>query len=580
MLVLRDYQTDAIKAIYEYWDKGKGKNPLVSAPTGSGKSLIIAELVKKICTEWPEVRIACVTHSRELIDQNEKELRGHYPDASTGVYCAGLNRKQTQARITFASIQSIYNHVFDLGKKDIIIIDEAHRIPRNTQTQYGRFLEDMKFANPSVVAIGLTATPYRSDSGLLYEGEDRLFDGLCYEVEIQKLVDQGYLVPVISKGGLHQIDLSDVHIRMGDYKKDELEKAADIPELVKNAVVEIIKYGEHRKSWLIFASGVKHAQHVCEELNRNNIDCEVVIGSTETNKRDDIISRFKKGTLKCIVNVGVLTTGFNSPMCDLIALLTATKSTGKYVQMIGRGMRTYPDKEDCLVLDFGGNILLHGPIDSVSPKISKGDGTGEPPAKMCPECQEIVHISVMICPCCEHEFPPRKEARHGSTSYDGAVMESQMSSSFVDISSIYCSRHKKEGSPDSLKVEFISEFKDDYGIKVEKVYPMWLCLDHTGYACEKAMSVVRQFGGNARNVTDALKECDYWKVPISIKVKPRGKFFDVVGIKFAPVESTKQQKIGETPLHTKEKSATATTHTPAQKHVSIGLGVTCWRNRG
>jgi DNA repair protein RadD len=546
-MILREYQQEAIKSIYEYWDTEKGKHPLVSAPTGSGKSLIIADLCKRICNEWPEVRIVCLTHSRELVDQNEKEIREHYPESSTGVYCAGLNRKQTQARITFASIQSVYNHVFDLGKKDVVIIDEAHRIPRDAHTQYGRFLEDMKFANPNYTCVGLTATPYRLDSGLLHEGEDRLFDGICYEVEIQKLVDQGYLVPVISKGGLHQIDLSSVHIRMGDYKKDELERAADVPELIKNAVTEIIHYGQNRKSWLIFASGVKHAQHVCEELHRNNIGCEVVVGTTNTTDRDDIISRFKKGTLKCVVNVGVLTTGFNSPMCDLIALLTATKSTGKYVQMIGRGMRTYPEKEDCLVLDFGGNVLLHGPIDSVSPKIKKGDGTGEAPAKMCPECQEIVHISALICPQCEYEFPLRPEARHGCTAYEGAVMESQVSSTFVDITSMYCSRHKKDGSPDSLKVEFISEFKDDYGLKVEKVYPMWLCLDHSGYAYEKARSAVKQFGGNAKNVTDALKESEYWKTPISIKVKPNGRFFDIVGIKFAPVDTTKQTKFGVTP---------------------------------
>lgn len=537
-MILRDYQEESINSIYEYWDKEKGKHPLISMPTGSGKSVVIAEFCRRTCVNWPDVRIVCVTHSRELVDQNEKELREHYKDASTGVYCAGLNRKQTQARITFASIQSVYNHVFDLGKKHIVIIDEAHRIPRKVQTQYGRFLEDMKFGNPNFVVIGLTATPYRLDSGLLHEGEDRLFDGICYEVEMQRLIDAGYLVPIISKGGIKEIDLSNVHIKMGEYKKDELEKAADDPALIKSAVAEIIKYGEKRRAWLIFASGVKHAEHVADEFRTLGIDCEVVVGTTPTAERDDILFRFKTGKLRCVINVGVLTTGFNNPCCDLIALLTATKSTGLYVQMVGRGSRTYHGKEDCLLLDFGGNVLRHGPVDSVSPKTTPGgDGTGKAMAKKCPQCDELVALASRYCPRCDFQFPELPEARHGLKAYDGAVMEAQVSTTLIDITDIYYSRHKKEGSPDSLKIEFISHIKDDYGIKIEKVYPMWLCLDHNGFACEKGRSVVRQFGGNAKNVTDALKECEYWKKPIKIKVKPSGRFYEVVGIKFMEPET-------------------------------------------
>ena len=213
---LRKYQQDAIEALFAYWETGKGKNPLIVMPTGSGKSLIIAEFCKQICTESPHVRISCVTDSRELIAQNEKELRKHYEDASTGVYSAGLGRRQTQAQITFAGIQSVYTQASIFGKQDIILVDEAHMIGKESQTRYGRFMNEMKALNPDVVVVGLTATPYRLDSGVLHEGEGALFDGIAHCTDLKQLIKAEYLVPVISKGGVKKIDLAKVpHSRRG-----------------------------------------------------------------------------------------------------------------------------------------------------------------------------------------------------------------------------------------------------------------------------------------------------------------------------------------------------------------------------
>lgn len=531
---LRDYQQEAIEGLFHYFETEKGKAPIVVAPTGSGKSLIIAAFCKRVCTETSNVRIMIVTDVKELISQNEKELKALWPEANTGIYSAGLNKRDTRAQILFAGIQSVYSKVFDFGRVDIVIIDEAHMIGRTSDTRYHKFFSDLHMANHNTCIWGCTATPYRLDSGMLHEGDNALFDGIAYNVEMKKLIKDGYLVPVISKGGLKNINLSGVHIQAGEYKANELARAADDPELIKEAISEIINFGSDRKSWLIFAAGVDHAGHIASVLRERDVDCAVVTGDTPNVERDRIVDSFRRGNLRCVVNVGVLIKGFNNPRCDLIALLTSTKSTCKFVQMVGRGMRPYEGKHNCLLLDFGGNVLEHGVIDEIDPihrKTVFGDPKKGDPTKQCPQCQAIMNIRVHRCECCGYDFPI--VAPHGNTAYDGAVMSGQVTP--IEIVDFWVGRHKKPGRPDSLKLSFFDA--------VDKEYCMWLAIDHGGYATEKGLSVISKFGGKSKTVDEALKEWSYWRKPIGISVKPRGKFFEIVGVKFAPIDTTKQQTI-------------------------------------
>ena len=535
---LRDYQQEAVDALFDYWESGLGKNPLVCAPTGSGKSVIMAEFERKTCVDWPDVRIMCITDSRELIEQNEKQLRKHWVDASTGAYSAGLGRKQTAGQITFAGIQSVYNKAFDFDKIDIVIVDECHMIPRKDQTRYGTFLKDMLIANPDLVVIGFTATPYRLDSGVLHEGKGAMFDGIAYVCEMKKLISEGYLVPVVSRGGVQNIDLSEVHVRAGEYAANELAHAADDPILVELAVKEIVQCGHDRKAWLIFASGVQHAEHVAEEIRKYGIKCEVVTGETPHDKRDSIVKRFKDGAIQCMVNVAIFTKGFDAPRCDMIALLMATKSTGRYVQIVGRGMRPYPGKEDCLLLDYGQNVTTHGMIDAIDP-VRKKDllfhVKRAPPTKICPKCSVFMHARTKICPGCGYEFPV--VANHGTVAYEGAVLSSQQKAVVIEIPEEYrVLRHKKEGKPDSVRVIFCDN--------VGREHSMWLALDHGGYAAEKARAIVKQFGGSAKTVNEALQEYYYWRKVTHIKIVPKGKFDTIVGFVFEKNQSTQQSIFG------------------------------------
>lgn len=533
-ITLRDYQQAAIGALFEYWEEERGRNPLIVCPTGAGKSLIIGEVCKKICTESPHVRILVIAHVKELILQNEAELKGYWPGANTGIYSAGVGQRNTTAQIIFAGIQSVFNRAFEFGKIDIVVIDEAHSISREAQTRYGKFLKDLKTANPNIVLVGCTATPFRMSEGLLHEGDGALFDGIAHCTEIKKLIKEGYLVPPISKGGVRKIDLTNVHLQAGEYNSSELAYAADDPELIRQAVEEVVNYGKDRRAWLVYASGVLHAQHVLNEIKKNGVDCEMVTGETPKEERDEIIARFKDGKIKCLVNVMVLAVGFNAPICDMIALLTATKSAGKYIQICGRGLRTHPGKENCLILDYGSNILTHGPLDEIDPIKRKNIFCMEkkaPPMKECPQCRAIVHARVTEC-ACGYKFPV--SAPHGSEAYAGAVLAEQIKPEVVPIAGTWISRHTKAGSPDSVKVCFYTQ--------LDKEYYMWLGLDHSGYYREKSLATVRKFGGKANTVEEALKESPYWKPVSAIQVRPRGKYWDVLGIVFGPNQQSKDGK--------------------------------------
>lgn len=366
MLELRPYQRAAIDGLYDYWSSKKGDNPLIVSPTGSGKSLIIAHLVKDAMS-FPGTRVLVLTHVKELLEQGATELLNLYREADVGFYSASLKKKMLHRAVTFAGIQSIHKRAFDMiPPPDLVIVDECHLIPRSDSTRYNKFLSDLKLANPAVKIVGLTATPYRLDSGWLHKGEGAIFDGIAYDIPVADLMEQGFLAPVVSKAGARKIDLSEVGHRGGEFIESELAKAASDPELVRETVAEIVQYGADRKAWLIFACGVIHANMIRDEFQAHGIEAHVVTGADGMTERAEKIERFRRGAYKCLINVNVLTTGFNVPHVDLIGIVRATESAGLYVQIVGRGTRLAPGKTDCLA--EGQKVLTnHGliPIEDI-----------------------------------------------------------------------------------------------------------------------------------------------------------------------------------------------------------------------
>lgn len=475
---LRPYQQEAVNAVYEHL-RARDDNPCVVIPTGGGKTPVIATICRDAVSLW-EGRIVILAHVKELLEQAADKLRAIAPEIPVGIYSAGLKRKDLGYAVTIAGIQSVYQRACDLGPVDLIIVDEAHLIPADGEGMYRQFLADARVVNPHVRVIGLTATPFRMKTGAICEPES-ILNEVCYEIGVRELIVQGYLSGLRTKAGSGRIDTSGLHVRAGEFVASEVEDLMDERSLVDGACVEIIEHTRDRRAVLIFSSGVRHGRHIVEVMrNRHGVECGFVTGDTPAGVRAAILDRFRSGELKHLCNVNVLTTGFDAPHVDCVALLRPTMSPGLYYQMVGRGFRLSPGKADCLVLDFGGNVIRHGPVDAIriEPE-SRGDG--DAPAKECPACQALVAAGYQVCPECGHEFPDREASTHDAQATTEGILSGQTTCEEHRISEATHHVHFKRGDPSApptMRVEYRCGFNT--------YFSEWVCFEHEGYALSKA----------------------------------------------------------------------------------------------
>lgn len=526
MLELRPYQAASIDALFDYWSEKPG-SPLIVLPTGAGKSLVIGTLIKRLVTEYPDMRILNVTHVKELIAGNFMELMGIWPFAPAGIFSAGLGRRDANAQIIFGGVQTIASKTQAIGHIDVVFVDEAHLMPRKSETQYGKLIAGLKAINPDLKLVGLTATPFRLGEGLLTEGEDALFDDVCYEKPVAEMIDEGYLCRPISKGMSTGYDLSGVGKSGGDYKQGALQKAVDQMDVNRAVVDEIMGYGENRRAWLLFCSGVEHAYHMRDEIRSRGISCETVCGDTPPAERDRILADFKAGNIRAVTNNSVMTTGTNIPRIDLLAMCRPTLSASLYLQMIGRGLRLFPGKENCLVLDFAGNVSKHGPIDAVDPGEAR-TGTGDAPVKCCPQeeggCGSLVHASAKVCPDCGHEFPVNEDPKIAANAQDTPILSKDAATPRTVTSRTFRFHEPKDpNKPPSVKVTYIA------GVTAINE---WLCPQHQGFAKSKADRFWTKHGGQRpfpSDVMEWLKRQSELRDTAEISVRPKGRYWDVVG---------------------------------------------------
>jgi DNA repair protein RadD len=262
-------------------------------------------------------------------------------------------------------------------------------------------------------------------------------------------------------------------------------------------------------------------------LRERGVSCATIFGDTPSTERDHIIAAFKRVEIRALASMGVLTTGFNAPAVDLIAMLRPTKSTGLYVQMAGRGTRLAPGKENCLVLDFAGNVARHGPIDAVKPTVAcrlRGPGKGDSLArtKDCPACHSVVAAAVRECPC-GHQFaaPNSNIAPRASTL---AILSSQPAQ-WVEVSEVSYRRHDKPGKQPSMRV--------DYECGLAR-HSEWICFEHPGYARQKAVAWWQQRSAAPvpTTVSDALEAAGTLPTPSHLYVRPKGRFTEVLKYRF------------------------------------------------
>ena len=406
MIQPRDYQIIANNALFDCLNR-RMKRLLVCMPTGTGKSILIAMFIYQVLSEWPLTRILAMTHVKELIKQNSDKLGEIWPTAPYGILSAGLKKKEFNLPIIFAGVATAFNNIVALGWIDIILVDEAHLMNGKDDSMYGEIINALLKLNPNLVVIGWTATPYRTNVGMLTESG--IFTDIAIDMTTMKwfnwFIDSGYMSMLIPKRTNTTLDVSKVRITAGEFNQRGLEEAVDVRDINYLACKETCELGADRQSWLTFASGVKHAEHLAEMFRNFGIPTAAVHSKMKSSKRDTVIADFKSGKLRNLVNKGVFTTGQDHPPIDLICDLNPTKSTGLHVQKYGRGSRPFEGKINCLGLDFAGNVPLLGPIND--PVIPRPKGTGAPgvaPIRICDQCGTYNHASARFCYVCGFEF--------------------------------------------------------------------------------------------------------------------------------------------------------------------------------
>lgn len=531
MTELRPYQRAAIDAVHAYWDRGGG-NPLVDLATGTGKSVVLAQLVRDVVEAY-DARVLVLTHVKELVEQDLRATLRLWPQCPAGINSAGLGRRDLRSQVLFGSIQSVFKQDgYSLGPRHLVVIDEAHLVPRSGDGMYLTLINKLREVVPDLRVVGLTATPYRLDSGRLDEGDGRLFDDIVYSYGIGDGVSDGFLSPLTSKNGLSGIiDVRGVAKLGGEFKAGALEAAANKDVLVRAAVADMIERGADRRGWIVFCSGVDHCETVRAELATNGVSVASVTGETPKDERDRAIRQFKAGELRALTSVGVLTTGFDAPHVDLIAMLRPTLSTGLYVQMLGRGTRLAAGKSDCLVLDYSGNVRRHGPVDAIeilgqsgAPGKSEKTEVDTVRAKECPQCQALVALRTMECMDCGYAWPvePKHEAKADE---EAAVMVREVEERWLTVDGISARPHVSASGNLSLRVDYFVGLKS---------YPEWLALGQFGFAGEKAGLWWKRMTGMSAEGVDVdgadrlIREGDAAIDCSAIRIKRDGKYWRVV----------------------------------------------------
>ncbi|MCL7939731.1 DEAD/DEAH box helicase [Halomonas sp. ATCH28] len=383
---LRPYQQEAVRRVVAHF-RGSDEPAVVVLPTGSGKSLVIAELAR-----LARGRVLVLAHVRELVEQNHAKYQAYGLEAD--IFSAGLGRKEAGRQVVFGSVQSVMRSLerFDDGNFTLLVIDECHRVSPAEDASYRRVIDRLRTANPRLKVLGLTATPYRLGQGFIYHrhhhgmvrGEaDAFFRDCVFEQPLRLMVRQGYLAePRRIDAAVERYDFSAlVPASSGLFREEELNRVVAGHRATPGIIAEVVARAADRQGVMLFAASVAHAEEILGYLPAG--EAALVTGETPSAERERLICAFKARELKYLVNVAVLTTGFDAPHVDLIAILRPTESVSLYQQIVGRGLRLSPGKRDCLVLDYAGN-----PWDLYAPEVGspKPAGDSEPVQVECPAC--------------------------------------------------------------------------------------------------------------------------------------------------------------------------------------------------
>ena len=531
----RWYQSQANDAVWKYLAEKQG-NPVVVLPTGAGKSLLIALLIRQ-ALEFGG-RVVVLAHRKELLQQNADEIRASIPGVDVGIYSAGLKKKEIHNAVVVAGIQSVFRKAEDLGRRHLVLVDECHLCSDLEESMYSMFLNAMK-QQEGLRVVGLSATPFRTGTGPIC-GPDRIFQRIVFEAKTAQLIAEGFLCPITNKVAEAEVNTDKVGLRGGEFVESEMQAAFDVDEKVQAACVEILAKCVNRHSVLVFASGIHHAEQIAELLPGS----AVVTGETLPIERAETLRRFVAGELRFLVNVDVLTTGFNARCVDAIAILRATMSPGLFCQMVGRGLRLHESKQNAFLLDFGGNIARHGSIDDEDFGRSEGKGRAGVAAengrgKKCPSCELDVSPSTVVCPECNFIFPRERELKHDITADETSQLTGATPLEEWEVRDVIVRVHTKKDddeAPQTVRVDYVCAKEGASGNLTTITIPEWTCPGHQGFARLKFLAWwdARSICDPPDNATDAvlLINMGVCRRPVRITTKKDGRWHRITECAF------------------------------------------------
>lgn len=383
-MILRDYQEQAVIDIRSLIARGS-KSPLYVLPTGGGKSAIICKIIQAAVDRGSEVFF--IAPRRQLVYQISEDL--HTMSVRHGVMMSGINYSFTP-QVMVSSLDTLFSRLASVFKKPkLIIIDESH-------TVLGKKIKAILDKYPGVMVIGFTATPARSDG----RGLGELYDDIIIGPSMKELIERGYLVPCRYFTTPGKIDLEGIQITAGDYNQKQLDKRMNTDVLIGDIIDNWKRLASDRRT-VVFAVKRTHAMSIQERFNEAGVVCDYIDGNTPNDERKKILKRIESGESQVLSSVDVLSYGWNSPAVSCGIVARPTKSIARYLQMIGRIVRSYPGKEYAIVLDHANVVSELGFVDDDQPwtldskvkiqelKESNNPEKAEPDSMVCPHCKRV-----------------------------------------------------------------------------------------------------------------------------------------------------------------------------------------------
>lgn len=548
MLIPRDYQHHAFEELWQYFNVSVG-NPLVLMPTGTGKSIVPPMFLRAMMEAFPGSRAMLATHVEKLVEQNFAKLLEYWPSAPAGIHSAGLNRRDIGFPIIFGGVQSMYLRAADFGHVDILFIDEAHLVSAKESGMYSTLIAALLAINPKMKIVGLTATGWRSDNGPLVGSG--IFTDIAVDMTTLEawnyFVDAYYLAPLVSKRTHLHISAEGVEMLGADYNLKQLEEKVDKEHLIRQAVEELRWWGdsENRNTWMLFAVGVNHCEHVADILNDMGVSAIAI--HSKSKKPADLLRRYAAGEWRAAVSMNKLTTGVDIPHIDLIGMMRHTWSSNLWIQMLGRGARpvyapgwnlsTWEGRRHamaasvkpngCRVCDFVRNTENLGPVnDPIVPerkKDRKKGGSSRAPFKVCAKCNEYNNAAARFCKACGDEFPLSVYMDGVSSDLDVMVrapVQETQPDPIVDrlsVVNVTYNTHHKKNKPPSLRVSYFCKGSGN----IPRMFSEYICLEHIGTARDKAARWWRDRCTAAdvpSTVERALELRDHLRIPRQILV--------------------------------------------------------------